>query len=197
MPRVGLSRPQLAERAAEIADATGWDRLTLADVAASFGVRLPSLYKHVGSLAELRRDVSVVGARELLDALTAAVVGRSGAPAVRAMADAYREFAERHPGRYAASVVAPAPGDEEHLAVAEQLFGVLAAVLAEFGVDGNDAIHAIRALRALLHGFVALEAAGAYAMPLDLDESYRRMVDGFTAGLTRSRPRIDPALPAR
>jgi len=187
VPRVGLSRAQLAVRAAELADANGWDRLTLADVAASFGVRLPSLYKHVESLAQLRRDVSVLGARELLDALTGAVVGRSGTPALRTMATAYREFAERHPGRYAASVVAPAAQDTEHLDVAGRLVALLAAVLAEFGVAGDDAIHAIRALRALLHGFVALEAAGAYAMPLDLDESYRLMVDGCAAGLTGRR----------
>lgn len=185
MPRVGLTRPQLAERAAEIADVTGWDRLTLADVAASFGVRLPSLYKHVGSLAQLRRDVSVLGARELLDALTTAAVGRSGAAALHALTDAYRAYAERYPGRYAASVAAPAPDDEEHRGVAEQLLVVLTAVLAEFGLTGEDAIHAIRALRALLHGFVALETAGAYAMPLDLDESYRRMVNAFAAGLSR------------
>ncbi|WP_420119850.1 TetR/AcrR family transcriptional regulator [Nakamurella sp.] len=183
MPRVGLSRAQLAGRAAELADANGWDRLTLADVAASFEVRLPSLYKHVGSVAELRRDVAVLGARDLLAALTAAVVGRSGTPALQAMAGAYRDFATRCPGRYAASVVAPAPHDAEHLDVAARLVDLLGAVLAEFGVTGDDAIHAIRALRALLHGFVALEAAGAYAMPLDLDVSYRRMVDAFAAGL--------------
>lgn len=186
MPRVGLSRAQLAERAAELADANGWDRLTLADVAASFGVRLPSLYKHVGSLAELRRDVAVLGARELLEALTGAAIGRSGPPALHALADAYREFAERYPGRYAASVVAPDAADEEHGRIAQRLLVVLAAVLAEFGVDGDDAIHAIRALRALLHGFAALEMAGAFALPLDLDESHRRMVDSFAAGLTRA-----------
>lgn len=186
MPRVGLSRPQLAARAADLADANGWDRLTLADVAASFEVRLPSLYKHVGSLAQLRRDVSVLGAGELLDALTGAAVGRSGTPALQAMAGAYREFAARCPGRYAASVIAPAPSDTEHLDLAARLVALLAAVLEEFAVTGDDAIHAIRALRALLHGFVALEAAGAYAMPLALDESYRRMVDGFAAGLAGS-----------
>ena len=185
MPRVGLTRAQLAERAAEIADANGWDRLTLADVAASFGVRLPSLYKHVGSLAELRRDVTVRSARELLEMLTTAAVGRSGAPALHAVADAYRGFAERHPGRYAASVVAPVGGDEEHESIAQRTIEVLGAVLADFGLAGDDVIHAIRALRALLHGFVALEAAGGFAMPLDLDVSYRRMVDGFAASLAR------------
>lgn len=190
MPRVGLSRAQVAERAAEIADANGWDRLTLADVAASFGVRLPSLYKHVDSLAQLRRDVSVLGAGELLGVLTAAAVGRSGAPALHAMADAYRDYAERHPGRYAASVIAAAPDDEEHLRIAERVIEVLAAVLADFGLVGDDAVHAIRALRALLHGFVALEMTGGFAMPLDLDESFRRMVDGLGAGFARAPTRI-------
>ena len=40
-------------------------------------------------------------------------------------------------------------------------------------------VHAIRGLRALMHGFVSLEAAGGFAMPLDLDESYHRLVEGF------------------
>jgi AcrR family transcriptional regulator len=183
VPRVGLSRARLAARAARLADENGWQQLTLASVAESFGVRLPSLYKHVGSLAELRRDVSVLGARELSDALTASAVGRSGGPALSAMADAYRAYARQHPGRYAASVVAPGPRDEEHRRVAAGILEVLAAVLADFGLGGDDTIHAIRALRALLHGFVALEAAGGFALPLDLDESYRRTVDGYARSL--------------
>jgi AcrR family transcriptional regulator len=186
MPRVGLSRARLADRAAQLADDKGWEQLTLASVADTFGVRLPSLYKHVASLAELRREVSVIGARELSDALMASAVGRSGAQALHGMAQAYRGFAHRHPGRYAASVVAPAAGDEEHQQVAARIVKVLGAVLADFGLDGDDTIHAIRALRAQLHGFVALEAAGGFALPLDLDESYRRMVDGFAAALTRT-----------
>ncbi|HEY5880379.1 MAG TPA: TetR-like C-terminal domain-containing protein [Nakamurella sp.] len=186
MPRAGLSRPLLAARGAEIADEKGWEQLTLAGVAGAFGVRLPSLYKHVGSLAELRRDISARSAGELADVMTAAAVGRSGTPALHAMADAYRDFARRHPGRYAASVIAPAPGDSEHERVATRILDVLAAVLAEFGLAGDDTIHAIRALRALMHGFVALEAAGGFAMPLDLDESYRRLVDGFANAITRS-----------
>ncbi len=183
MPRAGLSRPLLTARAAEIADENGWDQLTLAAVAGAVGVRQPSLYKHVESLAALRRDVSVAGARDLADALTSAAVGRSGPAALGAMADAYRDYARRFPGRYAASVVAPAPGDEEHERIAARVIEVIGAVLAEFGLAGDDVIHAIRALRSMLHGFVAIESAGGFAMPQDLEESYRRMVDGFAATL--------------
>src|SRR6478752_3692629 len=187
MPRAGLSRAVIAADAAQLADEIGWDQLTLAAVAARFGVRQPSLYKHVAGLVELRRDVSVLADRELGDELSAAAVGKSGSDAVHSMADAYRTFAKKHPGRYAAGVKAPPPGDTEYEQVAEAILRTVAAVLAGFGLDGDDAIHAIRGLRALMHGFVSLEAAGGFAMPQDLDESYRRLVAGFGETLRQGR----------
>ena len=185
MPRAGLSRPVIAAAAAEIADESGWPGLTLAAVAARFGVRQPSLYKHVASLAQLRRDVSVLAGREVYAELTHAAVGRSGLDALAAMADAYRTYAKKHPGRYAATVSAPAPDDVEHEQVALDILGTVAAVLDGYHLAGDDEIHAIRGLRALMHGFVSLEAAGGFAMPQDLDESYHRLVDGFAESLGR------------
>lgn len=185
MPRAGLSRSVIAAGAAELADESGWEQLTLAAVAARFGVRQPSLYKHVAGLPELRRDISVLASRELTDELSTAAVGRSGPDALVAMADAFRIYAKKHPGRYAASVIAPAPGDAEHEQVAAGGIRTAAAVLAGYGLTGDDAIHAIRGLRAVMHGFVSLEAAGGFAMPQDLDESYRRLVAGFGESLAR------------
>lgn len=180
-----MSRAVIAADAAELADENGWDQLTLAAVAARFGVRQPSLYKHVAGLAELRRDISVLSGRELHDELSAAAVGKSGADALQAMADAYRAFAKKHPGRYAACILAPLPGDDEYAQVAAGVVQIVAAVLSGYGLTGDDTIHAIRGLRALMHGFVSLEAVGGFAMPQDLDESYRRLVAGFGESLGR------------
>jgi AcrR family transcriptional regulator len=183
VPRAGLSRSVIATDAAQLADEIGWEQLTLAAVAARFGVRQPSLYKHVAGLTELRRDVSVLAGRELHQELSAAAVGKSGADALRAMADAYRTFAKKHPGRYEACIIAPPPGDTEYQQVADAVVQTITAVLGSYGLDGDDAIHAIRGLRALMHGFVSLEAVGGFAMPQDLDESYRRLIDGFERSL--------------
>ncbi|MEP6559871.1 MAG: TetR-like C-terminal domain-containing protein [Nakamurella sp.] len=185
MPRAGLTRSVLAAGAAELADQNGWSELTLAAVAARFGVRQPSLYKHISGLAELRRDVALLGGLELNVELARAAVGKSGSDALQAMAEAYRTFAKKHPGRYAASVAAPAPGDADYEQAAAQLLGTVSAVLSEYGLTGNDEIHAIRGLRALMHGFVSLEAAGGFAIPLDLDESYHRLIEGFARSLAR------------
>jgi hypothetical protein len=65
------------------------------------------------------------------------------------------------------------------------LLRTVSAVLAQYQLVGDDEIHAIRGLRALMHGFVSLEAAGGFAMPQDLDESYRRLVGGFADSLNR------------
>jgi hypothetical protein len=46
-------------------------------------------------------------------------------------------------------------------------------------------IHAIRAFRSLAHGFVSLELAGGFGLHIDLDESYRTLMDLLVNGLER------------
>jgi AcrR family transcriptional regulator len=184
MPRAGLTPQRVVEEAGAVADAAGLDRLTLAAVADRFGVAIPSLYKHVNGLDGLRRDLAVLAVRELTAALSRAAVGRAGRDALHAMAGAYRTYAGAHPGRYAASVRAPTPGDAEHLAAADDALAVFRAVLAGYGITGADAIDAIRGLRAAMHGFVALEAAGGFGLPQSVDASYHRLVDTLDAALT-------------
>ncbi|MFI6251700.1 WHG domain-containing protein [Streptomyces sp. NPDC051016] len=162
--------------AADVADEAGLEHLTLAAVAGRLGVRLPSLYKHVAGVEALRRDLAVLAVEELAAALGGATVGRSKGEALQALAAAYCAYARAHPGRYAASVRAPAAGDEEHSAASDALLRVVFAVLAGYGVTGSEAVDAIRALRATLHGFMSLEAAGGFGLPQDVDRSIARAV---------------------
>ena len=191
MPRAGLTAQRVVEEAGAVADATGLDRLTLAAVADRFGVAIPSLYKHVHGLDGLRRDLAVLAVRELTAALSRAAVGRAGRDALHAMADAYRAYAIAHPGRYAASVRAPAPDDTEHLAAADDALDVFFSVLAGYGIRGDDAIDAIRGLRAAMHGFVTLEAGGGFGLPQSVDVSYHRLVDVLDTAL-KAWPTADP-----
>jgi AcrR family transcriptional regulator len=183
MPRAGLSPERVVAEAAAVADAGGYDQLTLAAVAERFGVALPSLYKHVRGLDGLKRELAVLGVRELADVLAAAAMGRSQREALVHVADAYRHFARTRPGLYAATVRAPAADDEEHSAMVQRALDVTFAVMRSYGLEGADAVHAIRALRAAMHGFVTLEAGGGFGLPEDVDESYRRMIDAFDSAL--------------
>jgi AcrR family transcriptional regulator len=185
VPRAGLSTDVVVAEAARVADEIGFDRLTLAAVAERFGVAVPSLYKHVDGLPELRRAISVLALCELADEVAGALDGRDRAEALSAMADAYRRYARAHPGRYATTLRAPDPADEAVTAAARRVLELVYGVLAGYGLAGDDAVDATRTVRAALHGFVALEAAGGFGMPQDVDRSFARMVDALDASLSR------------
>jgi Tetracyclin repressor-like, C-terminal domain len=53
-----------------------------------------------------------------------------------------------------------------------------------YGLDGDDAIDAIRAYRAALHGFVALEADHGFAFPNDIERSFDRLVHALVLALS-------------
>lgn len=207
MPRVGLTHERVVAEAAVVADEVGLDRLTLAAVAQRFGVAVPSLYKHVGGLDALKRDLAELGVRELTAAISTAAVGRAGRDALHAIANAYRDYAKAHPGRYAATVRGPAPEDAKLVAANEALLAILLAALGGYGITGdsssfgrllrrkaptappderseNDAIDAIRTLRAVIHGFVTLEAAGGFGLQRSLDATYSRVMDALDTAFT-------------
>jgi AcrR family transcriptional regulator len=184
VPRAGLNRERVVDEATVVADEVGFDRLSLAAVADRTGVRLPSLYKHIESLDGLRRDVAVRALGELADALGPAAADRTAGEELRAVASAYRDYARAHPGRYAATVRAPLPGDEAHAVAAAAVLQVVNHVLSGYGLKDDDAVDAARTLRAALHGFVVLDASGGFGLPRDVDRSFDRLVTALDAALT-------------
>ncbi|MEU1239302.1 WHG domain-containing protein [Micromonospora parva] len=176
MPRVGLNQKTVVREAARLADEVGFSQLTLAALANRLGVALPSLYKHVRGADALAQKLAALATAELATEMTTAAVGRSGGDALRAMANAYRGYAHRHPGRYPATQRVPDPADPEHVEAGERAVGAVVAVLRGYGLTGDDAVDATRALRSALHGFVTLEAAGGFGLPRDVDRSYQQLI---------------------
>ena len=173
----------MVAEAGRLADEAGLDQLTLTALATRLGVRQPSLYKHVDGLTALRVGLATAALADLQVALSAATVGRSGLAAVIGLADAYRAFARRHPGTYPTTLAAPDPQDAEHVAAAAGVLDVVLAALAGFDLHDHDAVDAVRGLRALMHGFVTLEAAGGFRIPQDPERSYRRLVEAYARTL--------------
>jgi len=184
VPRAGLNTDRVVAEAAELADEVGLDQLTLAALAARLGVRQPSLYKHVASVDALQRLISMRGKAELADVLSRAAVGRARDDALIAMAHAWRAWALDHPGRYQAAERGAAHGDAEHEEVSRRTITVMVAVMDGYGLGGDDAVDAIRAYRAALHGFVSLEANHGFAFPDDVDRSFDRLVRALVRALS-------------
>ncbi len=198
-PRAGLDRAAVAKAAGALADEEGLERLSLARVAERLGVRGPSLYNHVAGLEGVRRELALLGTRELGERMRRVAVGRAGDEALAAIAEAYRSFVKERPGLYAATLRASGSSDvpDPRLrAVEEEVVGVVLAVLAPYGLQGDEALHAVRGLRSIVHGFATLEVAGGFGLALDTDQSFRRLLRTFIEGLRRGElARNSPLVP--
>lgn len=182
--KAGITIDDIAASAAAIADQDGLEAATLTAVASDLGIKTPSLYNHVEGLSGLRRLLAMHGSKLLLDEFEKASSGLRGLEALRAIAEVDRRFVSEHPGLYAAFL--PAPTEEEdaelYQAMAEPVFHV-AHILLDMGIPQSEAIHLIRALRALLHGFLDLEAQHGFGMPVDIDRSFDAAVELMLSGI--------------
>ncbi|RSS51428.1 TetR/AcrR family transcriptional regulator [Streptomyces sp. WAC01280] len=181
MARAGLTADRVTLAGAELADEAGLDQVTMSQVARRLGVKDASLYTHVRGLEDLRGRIALLAADEKTLRIAEATAGRSGKDALVAFADAWREYAHAHPGRYTATqlpiridpeLAANAPGPRRAV---ELTYGMLRG----YGLAEPDLTDAVRLLRSTFHGFVALEAAGGFAHARSPQDSWVRALDAL------------------
>jgi AcrR family transcriptional regulator len=189
MSRRGLTTETVVDAAARLADAEGLDQVTLVRLAAELKIRPSSLFSHINGLADLRRHLQLRGLREVMAQVSRAAIGRAGADAIMAAALAVRQFAHEHPGLYAATLPAPPAQDPELSAVAEQFVGAFFDIVRQYGFKGDEAVHAVRGLFSTIHGFIMLERALTFGMPIDTDESFRWLMRHYIASLNADTQR--------
>ncbi len=182
--RRGLTQEAVVRRAVEMANsARDTDAVTLTGLAESLEIQPPSLYNHIAGLDGLRREMRRYALTRLSRSLRLAIAGQSGRKALVFAAHAYRQFAHENPGIYPLILSAVADDDEAAREALEEILTTLLLVLASLGLEGEDAYHAVRGLRSLLHGFVSLEMSGGFGMPLEVEKSFQRVVDAYVEGM--------------
>jgi len=129
---------------------------------------------HVGARIRLRRRMQGVSQEKLADALglTFQQVQKYERGANRVSASKLYEIAAalKAPVAYFFDGLADPTTDSE----------------TSIGAASDEqTVHATRAVRSALHGFVTLEAAGGFGLPQDVDESYNRLVELLDTGLRR------------
>lgn len=182
MPRAGLSADAVVDVALALIDEKGLEALSLSAVAERAGVAAPSLYKHVGSLADLRMLMSVRITLQIRAIFAEAVMGRSRDDAVEALLRAYRAYVLENPARYALVPLDPLrqPQQEES---GRAVLTIFAAVLRGYDLEASATTHAIRRMRAVVHGFATLEAGGGFGLPEDIETSFNQTIEMFLDSL--------------
>lgn len=182
-PKVGLELTAILDVAGQIADDQGMQEVSLANLAKQLGIRPPSLYNHFDGLGGLRKKMAIYGLNRLYENLAEAAIGVAGDEAVLAISRAYVHFARKHPGIYEATLMAPDMGDEEVQHAGKKIVDLTVRVLENYDLNGDLALHAVRGLRSILHGFSSLEQRGGFKMGLDLNESLEIIIKAFIFGM--------------
>jgi AcrR family transcriptional regulator len=181
-PKHSLDLETILFEAAKLADSYGFGELTLANLAKELGIKPPSLYNHFEGLAGLRRELGLYGTKRLYKRLADSTAGVA-ADEVFALSRAYHHFVREHPGVYEATLTVPKPEDVEYQQEGGKIVSLVLDALKGFELEEEKAIHAVRGLRSLLHGFATLENLGGFGIPLDVEKSLELTLKSFLSGL--------------
>ncbi|KOO43438.1 TetR/AcrR family transcriptional regulator [Priestia koreensis] len=181
--RQGLDQTTVVKTAALLAERDGYESVTLASVAKELGIKTPSLYNHVNGLKGLRKDLACYAIEQLAHQLTLSAVGRSGDEAILSVGFSYIQFVRDHPGLYEATFRAPDLSDPDIMKKGDYIVQLLVAILNYYHLADEDLIHAVRALRSLVHGFAMIEMNRGFNLSVDNEETIQFMLRTFINGL--------------
>ena len=170
--RPGLTKEKLVDAAIEIINQDGLHSLSIASLATKFKVKPPSLYNHIDNLEDLQQAIILKGIRSLTLAGQKAAMGRAGFDALKAVSNAYRDFAKSQPGLYEIILRSNEGRDAELVAAEKEAVEVFTGILRGYNLEQEQALHAVRSIRSCLHGFVVLEIKGGFGLPLSIEESF-------------------------
>lgn len=183
MARAGLDKEIIVSRAAWLANEIGLENITLKMIAKEFGVQTPSLYNHIKSLEDLKKNLMIYGWKQLEQQILRSVAGVSGYEALRAMCYAFYEYATTNPGIFNAMLWYNKFQDEETVGVTEELFTVLFKIMGSLQISQENANHLIRTFRSFLEGFSLLVNNQAFGNPISIKESFELSVEVLMAGI--------------
>ena len=183
MPKQRVNLHDVTWTALMLIDRQSLDALSLSAVATELGIRPSALYTYFDSLDDLRYAVAVQSTVNLTADLRNAAIGQAGGDAITALAHTYRGFASDHPGQYAATLAPPRSASDELARASNDLTDVFARAIVNYGHQGDAAIHAARAARSAIHGFVALEAGRCLDDGTDRDASFAHLISSVISGL--------------
>jgi AcrR family transcriptional regulator len=173
---------QIVQAARRLVEHKGRDGFSMNDVAASVGIRAPSLYGRFEDRADLLAAVEIQLCGELSALLGKLIVANDPKATLIAQANAIRRFAKRNPNGYSLIFDGrSAPTREGTAARAAALAPVMPSLAALAGED--HAFAAARVLIPFLHGFISMELANAFRLGGGVAAAFERGVSIVLRGV--------------
>jgi AcrR family transcriptional regulator len=175
---------RIIHAARKLVERHGRTGFSMGDVAASVGVRAPSLYGRFADRGALLAAVEIDLRWALQRALARAPRRSDPIKALAELARAYRAFAKANPRGYALIHDLEAERTAEGQRSREAGVAVATPHLVALAGEEN-ALKAARVLVPFLHGFVSMEIAGAFRLGRGIDEAFEYGVRTILEGLRR------------
>ncbi len=154
-----ISPDDIIETAVRIIEAANADRLSLRSIAASLGVKAPSLYRYFPHKEALELAVAEQSLTTMLARLRKAASAKSPEARFRATVDAYLRFAREHFALY--SFIMDRVPQMHGSAIAKDVWNLLLEAASDISEQPDDTSAAV-AVWSFLHGYAILEHSGAF-----------------------------------
>ena len=160
MAKKGINREIIFEEAKSLIEEKGYDKFSLRELAIQLDVKPASLYSHIKGIEEINIAISEIAAKSMEEAIKKAVCGKTSDEAFVSGINAYRDFAMKNPELYKAFIHMPSLNDERIMHTGFKSFLPLVEIIKEYNLSKEDTLNYIRALRAMMHGFIELTNNG-------------------------------------
>ena len=174
MSRQGLNTEKVVAEGLVLLDESGSQGLSLAALATRLGVKVPSLYKHIDGLDDLRTKLFRQVNAEFYATLKDASGSGQGRGAVFSMCRAYSDYVTSRKGRYEATAF----GRRDTLDLNSRYFELLETLVAGCGVPDERLPEATFALSAVMRGVAQLVKLGIYGDEETAARAFHTLVNG-------------------
>ena len=176
-----ITRDLVLDRAWDLIAEEGWSEFRLAKLAEILGIRTPSLYNHIQDMEEIRREMKRRSMQLLGDRLSLKIKNQNSVEnRISDFLNVYRSFAKTHPEFYPLTIESTEL-DPELKPLGDRFLDLCMEVF-RFPVLDESAVHKIRILRSLLHGFIVLEEAGGFGRKESVEDSFRKITESLESG---------------
>ena len=187
MPRTGLSKEKIIEKAAELANEKGLSYLSVTTLADYLGIKKPSLYNHMKTIEDMHRDLMIYGWRIVSEEVVKGIDSSDEKKNLSEYGRKFYKFATDNPGIFEAMLWYNQYSDEALISATEGLYMFFFAQTDGIGINREIANHLLRTYRAFLEGFIMLQIHNSFGNPLSVEESFNISMNVLISGIDQYR----------
>ncbi|MGV3026866.1 TetR/AcrR family transcriptional regulator [Clostridium thermobutyricum] len=180
-----LTKQKIIEVTFELADEIGLNKVTFQKIAEKLGIKYPSLYNHFKNMDNLKLEMTISSLNRLNTILTQGLIGKSGEDAIKEFSKLYKNFAFENRTAYELFLSVPTIGNDDIYDLTRETVNIIVQILSIYTDNRTYLVHKSRALRSSLHGFISLYFFGYFQGEVDLEESFKFLVEDFIYSLPR------------